>query len=95
MGYRIELEEIEAALSTLPSVEECAVIYQKLGEGLGQILAFVATSAPLSPEGLLHKTAAIVPTYMMPRRVIIMNVLPKNANGKIDRVALHVYAASS
>lgn len=92
MGYRIELEEIEAALNTLPAVTECAVIYQKLGEGLGQILAYAATSSSMSSEELLHKIAAIVPPYMVPRHVIVMDLLPKNPNGKIDRVALRANA---
>lgn len=93
MGYRIELEEIEAALNTLPEVKECAVIYQKLSEGLGQIIAFAATGLPVTQEELLHKVAGIVPRYMAPRRVIVMDSLPKNANGKIDRVALQSFTA--
>ena len=94
MGYRIELEEIEAALNTLPDVKECAVIYQKLGEGLGQILAFAATSSPDSSKELLRNIAAIVPPYMVPRRVIVMDSLPKNASGKIDRAGLQDIAPS-
>jgi acyl-coenzyme A synthetase/AMP-(fatty) acid ligase len=31
---------------------------------------------------------------MVPRRVIVMDLLPKNANGKIDRAALQTIAAS-
>lgn len=93
MGYRIELEEIEAALNTLPEVKECAVIYQKLSEGLGQIIAFAATGLSVTPEELLHKVTGIVPRYMAPRRVIVMDSLPKNANGKIDRVALQSFTA--
>ncbi|TAN76935.1 MAG: hypothetical protein EPN14_07655 [Gallionella sp.] len=92
MGYRIELEEIEAALGTLPDVGECAVIYQKLGDGLGQIVAFAAMGAPASPEEMLRRIAAIVPPYMTPRRLVILDLLPKNANGKIDRVALQALA---
>jgi D-alanine--poly(phosphoribitol) ligase subunit 1 len=88
MGYRIELEEIEAALGTLPDVTECAVIYQKMGDGLGQILGFAATDQPESSEALLIQLAALLPTYMMPRRIHVLEVLPKNANGKIDRPAL-------
>lgn len=93
MGYRIELEEIEAALNTLQDVRECGVLYQMLGEGLGQIVAFVATSSSLSPEELRHQVATIVPPYMVPRKIMLMAVLPKNANGKIDRVALKTMAA--
>jgi D-alanine--poly(phosphoribitol) ligase subunit 1 len=88
MGYRIELEEIEAALGTLPKVEECAVIYQKLGDGLGQILAFVAITGAASDTEIRDQLAAIVPPYMVPRRVTILARLPKNANGKIDRATL-------
>lgn len=91
MGYRIELEEIEAALATLPEVAECAVIYQKLGDGLGQILAFAALHAPAAAEALLGQVAALIPSYMLPRRLHILDVLPKNANGKIDRPALHQF----
>lgn len=93
LGYRVELEEVEAALNTLPVVKECAVIFQELAAGLGQILAFVATSSPVTTEELRHKTSAILPPYMVPRRVIVMDLLPKNANGKIDRSALHALAS--
>jgi D-alanine--poly(phosphoribitol) ligase subunit 1 len=88
MGYRIELEEIEAALSTIPGVKECAVVYQKLGEGMGQILGFAASDRDANSEQLIAQVAAIVPPYMVPKRIEILKDLPKNANGKIDRQAL-------
>jgi len=88
MGYRIELEEIEAALNSLDGVRECAVIYQRLGDGLGQIVGFAAVDAHRSPEDLVSGLASLVPPYMVPRRVVSMAELPKNANGKIDRPAL-------
>lgn len=94
MGYRIELEEIEAAIGTVPGVRECAVIYQKAENGFGQIVAFAAMSTPLSAEELLHQVAAIVPPYMLPRQAKLLDLLPKNANGKIDRVALQSLAAT-
>ncbi len=95
MGYRIELEEIEAALNALPEVKECAVIYQKLENGLGQILAFVALGAQLAQEDLVNKLATRLPSYMLPRHLAVLSVLPKNANGKIDRIALQKVAFAS
>jgi D-alanine--poly(phosphoribitol) ligase subunit 1 len=89
MGYRIELEEIEAALGMLPGVRECAVIYQRLGDGLGQILGYVAMCETHPSEELVRQVAAILPSYMIPRRITALETLPKNANGKIDRAALH------
>ena len=88
MGYRIELEEIEAAFSTLNDVQECAVIYEKMAEGMGRIVAFVAAASSTSPADLVERVAAIVPAYMVPRQVRVLDMLPKNANGKIDRIAL-------
>ncbi len=92
MGYRIELEEIEAALNTLPEVRECAVIYQSLGNGLGQIVAYAAVDSEVLAQTLLRKVAAIIPPYMVPKRIITIDVLPKNANGKINRLALQEMA---
>ncbi|MBI5314534.1 MAG: amino acid adenylation domain-containing protein [Nitrospirae bacterium] len=89
MGYRIELEEIEVALSTLTGVAECAVIYQRLGDGLGEILGFAAMPIPEASEQLVDKMRTIIPSYMLPRRIYVLEFLPKNANGKIDRLALH------
>jgi D-alanine--poly(phosphoribitol) ligase subunit 1 len=95
LGYRIELEEIEAALGILGEVKECAVIYRKLGEGLGEIIAFAALGTPRTSEELIEAVAGIVPKYMVPRRITVLEALPKNANGKIDRVALQMMASAA
>jgi D-alanine--poly(phosphoribitol) ligase subunit 1 len=88
MGYRIELEEVEAALATLTQVRECAVVYQKFSAGMGQIVSFVACSSNSSSEELSMLVSSILPPYMVPKRFVLLEELPKNANGKIDRVAL-------
>jgi D-alanine--poly(phosphoribitol) ligase subunit 1 len=95
MGYRIELEEIEAALGSVPEVSECAVVYRNLGDGLGEIVGFVALIRPRSSEELIRDVAAIVPPYMMPKRVTILDSLPKNANGKVDRIALQTISSGA
>lgn len=88
MGYRIELEEIESALASLQGIEECAVVYLSLGNGLGQIIAFVAMIDYRPTELLLLELSKLVPRYMIPQKIMIQKHLPKNANGKIDRIAL-------
>jgi len=88
MGYRIELEEIESLLNTLVYVNEAAVIYEKLGDSLGQIVAFVSLSAAADDKQITVDIKGLVPEYMVPRKVITLSDLPKNQNGKIDRVAL-------
>jgi len=89
MGYRIELEEIEAAFSTLRYVDEVGVIYEKLNAELGQIKAFIRINQENLKEDVIEADIKmIVPSYMVPRRIIILPHLPKNQNGKIDRKQL-------
>jgi len=94
MGHRIELEEIEAALNSVAEVKECAVIYRRMGDGLGEIVGFAALSGPKSPEQLIRDVAAIIPPYMVPRHVTVLESLPKNASGKIDRLALQTVSSA-
>jgi D-alanine--poly(phosphoribitol) ligase subunit 1 len=88
MGYRIELEEIEAALASIAEVDECAVVYQQLGDSMGELLGFVTGDQRLESDQLILRVASIVPPYMVPKRIRILEYLPKNANGKIDRLSL-------
>ncbi|MDX1975385.1 MAG: amino acid adenylation domain-containing protein [Rickettsiales bacterium] len=87
MGYRIELEEIEAALASFDAIAQSAVIYHKKTPHGGSIIAFVsATSANL--DAIKQQLRDRLPSYMIPDDIIIRDQLPKNANGKVDRKAL-------
>jgi D-alanine--poly(phosphoribitol) ligase subunit 1 len=89
MGYRIELEEVEAAFSTLPYINESGVIYERISAELGQIKAFVSVSdRSKDVQQISADIKNLLPPYMVPRTIIILDVLPKNANGKIDRKQL-------
>ncbi len=88
MGYRIELEEIESMLYTLKYVNEAAVIYERINESLGQIVSFIATSGNVEESTVIADLKLLVPEYMVPRKLYILDQLPKNQNGKIDKVAL-------
>lgn len=89
MGYRIELEEIEAALGSVPGVEQCAVIYKRIRTQFGHLIAFVSTAdETLEPDAIGDCLRSKLPEYMIPNRIHVRNELPKNANGKIDRQRL-------
>ena len=91
MGYRIELEEIESLLNTLKYVNEAAVIYELITGSLGQIVSFVSVSVPVTDKDVLADLKQLVPEYMVPRKLFVLEQLPKNQNGKIDKVALKDY----
>ncbi len=88
MGYRIELEEIEAAFSTLSYVNEVGVVYEQINAELGQIKAFISINEVRSETDIKQDVGSIVPSYMVPRMIHTLDILPKNQNGKIDRKAL-------
>lgn len=88
MGYRIELEEIENALSCVESVKQCAVVHCEI-RALSQIVAFVQTDRQSPDEGAIREALqALIPPYMIPTRFEFVRVLPTNANGKLDRKRL-------
>lgn len=90
-GFRIELGEVEAALSTVEGIRECAVVGVETGgfEGTAIGAAYsTAEGTELEPPSVRAALAELLPRYMLPTRWDRMEVLPKNANGKIDRPVL-------
>jgi clorobiocin biosynthesis protein CloN4 len=90
-GNRIEPAEIEAAISTLPSVAEVAVVV--VGSGLEARLRAVVVPAPSASVTLLdlkRRCAERLPGYMVVDELRTVDVLPLTANGKRDLAALAV-----
>jgi D-alanine--poly(phosphoribitol) ligase subunit 1 len=88
MGYRIELEEIELALYTIDSIEECTVVYKRESSNYGKIIAYIAIKQELSQLEIKNYLKEKIPIYMIPNNIIFLDILPKNQNGKIDRKVL-------
>jgi len=88
MGYRIELEEIENALSSINTINESAVIYNDMGNGMGLIIGYYTISQNTCKDKILADLNSILPKFMIPDRLIELDELPKNRNGKTDKKAL-------
>ncbi|HEX3497947.1 MAG TPA: amino acid adenylation domain-containing protein [Stellaceae bacterium] len=88
MGYRIELEEIEAALYRMESVAQAAVVYKPGQRGFKHIVAYVAGAAIPDAAELRRLLRLTLPDYMIPQRFETRGELPRNANGKVDRRSL-------
>ena len=88
MGYRIELGEIEAAANSLPQIIDCACLFDKEKD---KIVLF-CTAQPDVTKAMIRKALREkLSAYMVPSKVEILPQLPRNANGKTDRVALKSY----
>ncbi|MGA2321633.1 MAG: amino acid adenylation domain-containing protein [Solirubrobacteraceae bacterium] len=87
-GYRVELGEIESVLRGFDGVVEAVAAGWPVEEQVIQgIVAFVSGSA-LSAERILASAHESLPSYMVPAQVRLVERMPLNANGKIDRNAL-------
>jgi D-alanine--poly(phosphoribitol) ligase subunit 1 len=87
MGYRIELDEIQHALVSIAGVNEAAVLHSNKN-GNSSIIAVISTKSDLNAVDIKKQVAERVPRYMVPEKVYIREVLPKNPNGKVDRQLL-------
>ena len=85
-GYRIELSEIEAALITHPQVKEAVVTCHKTDTSAARLTAYITGSADAAAlPDLLSRS---LPEYMIPSTFVVLDQLPRTANGKLDRKAL-------
>ncbi len=86
-GFRIELEEIEAALRRRPEVESAVVLARSDGSPEPRLVAYVVGSG-LAPAALRGGLQEELPAYMVPAAFVVLPALPLTPNGKVDRRAL-------
>jgi acyl-CoA ligase (AMP-forming) (exosortase A-associated) len=91
-GYRVSPTEVEEVLYATRQVGECAAFGVE-HPALGQAIHVVVTPPPGAAEvdvaALLAECRVRMPTYMVPSAVAVLPApLPRNGNGKIDRVRL-------
>ncbi|WP_327142336.1 non-ribosomal peptide synthase/polyketide synthase [Nocardia sp. NBC_01327] len=88
-GLRIELGEIEIALTALDSVAQAVVVVrpdQRLGD---QLVAYlIAADTTIDADSVRTALSAALPGYMVPAAFVVLDALPLNASGKLDRRAL-------
>ena len=106
-GYRIELGEIESVIDSHPAVQKSLILAIGEQRNSKQLVAFIviekineANNSPSedSHENLVDQLKLLLheklPEYMTPSMFKVLNSLPLNANGKIDRKALSKVAIS-
>ena len=95
-GFRIELAEIEAAISRHSGVHECAVLVRESADDKYLVAYLVpssqpAVTMPAQRELVSELRAALkvtLPPYMVPAHFAILEALPLTSSGKVDRAAL-------
>ncbi|GAA0365666.1 non-ribosomal peptide synthetase/type I polyketide synthase [Bacillus horti] len=91
-GFRVELGEIEKQFKSIEGVKDVIVVPQKDKQGNMYLAAYYSTTMQsnglvnqMKPEQIGEALSDKLPNYMIPAKMMRMDNLPLNSNGKIDR----------
>ncbi|WP_314408278.1 non-ribosomal peptide synthetase [Streptomyces sp. DSM 40484] len=93
-GFRIELSEVESALTAHPDVDNAVVVVREDRADDQRLVAYVvpgdrtADSSELDPTALTELVRGRLPEYMVPSAIVSLDAFPTTASGKLDRNAL-------
>jgi amino acid adenylation domain-containing protein len=89
-GNRVELTEVEAALSRCAGVREAAVVADRNEAGDTRLIAYIVAETQPGPtvRSIRHEMQETLPHFMVPNTFVRIDALPQTPNGKVDRRAL-------
>lgn len=89
-GHRIELAEVREAITTHPAVKQVFLMVREDEPGDKRLVAYVTLRQPLRApaESLRQHVKDKLPAHMVPAAFVILDSIPLNTNGKVDRKAL-------
>jgi malonyl-CoA/methylmalonyl-CoA synthetase len=84
-GYNVYPREVEDALRTHPGVGDAAVVGRPDPEWGEAVTAFVETDGTVSADELRRHVADQLAAYKRPKTVVVLEELPRNALGKVQK----------
>ncbi|MFC0438443.1 non-ribosomal peptide synthetase [Kutzneria buriramensis] len=87
-GVRIELGEIEARLVAQPEVADAVVVVNEGAGGGKELIGYVTSRSDVDGDALIDRLRLVLPDYMCPALVVVLEEFPLGTTGKVDRRAL-------
>lgn len=88
LGYRVELEEIDAHLRAVSGADVVGAVAWPLADGMARGIVVFVGAAAVDAGKIIAALRTRLPVYMLPNRVIALEHMPLGPNGKVDRRAL-------
>lgn len=88
-GLRIELQEIETVIGKYDTIESVAVIPSKINGEIAFLSAYYSGNDQVSENELRTFVSKYLPEIMIPARLVQLDKMPFNFNGKMDYKALN------
>ncbi|WP_084598709.1 AMP-binding protein [Actinoplanes subtropicus] len=86
-GFRVELLEVDHVLRTACDRPDALAVPWPSASAVEHLVAVVARGGDRAPRQIIDACARSLPGYMVPRRVLVVDEIPRNPNGKLDRKA--------
>lgn len=89
-GFRVEPGEVEHALGAIPGVGQAVVVARADSQAGVRLVGYVVPAAGcrVDPADVRARLSVVLPDYMVPSAVVVVDVLPLTPSGKVDRRAL-------
>ncbi|MQY25998.1 non-ribosomal peptide synthetase [Nocardia aurantia] len=90
-GFRVEPGEVESALAQHPSVTQAVVVARDFGaDGDSRLIGYVVVDPdrPVDGAHMRRFVSGLLPEFMVPAVVTVLDAVPLTSNGKVDRRAL-------
>ena len=84
-GFNVHPSEVEDALKAHPGVTDAAVVGLPGASGSEEVVAAVVLSGPLDLDALRESTRSSLAAYKVPRRIVVVEDLPRSQIGKVLR----------
>jgi acyl carrier protein len=89
-GHRVEMSAVETALHEIPSVKQAVAVSESHGVKGDRLVAYVVAKDKRAARSKSWRARlkTLLPEYMIPAQFVVLDRLPLNAGGKVDRRAL-------
>jgi len=89
-GCRVEIGEVLTAARAIKGIADAAVLAQRIPDGDHKLIAYIVQGpgSPISVSQIRRELGAVLPGYMVPGEIRIVEDIPRVGGGKIDQTAL-------